>query len=172
MTEKYQLKDISKAARICITCIALADQDSKSTSSAMATTDSSVQLVEKEIELSSQQLNYIHKNHHHNEISHSIQQIIHACSTVLDEYAVFGVIRCKRSINDCEGAQEAVGDIGRRYEMGEGEERKEGAVGSSLRNDKSYQTTGGGDEVAAVQEAKDDEEEEARKKLLRKSGSA
>ena len=126
MTEKHQLKDISKAARICITCIALADQDfkdaSSSTSSAI-TSDSSIQLVEKEIELSSQQLNYIRKNHHHNEISHSIQQIIHACSTVLNEYTVFGVIRCKSSINDCEGAQEAVIDIGRRYEMGEGEVR-------------------------------------------------
>eukprot|EP00956_Cyclotella_meneghiniana_P003016 scaffold3715_cov60-Cyclotella_meneghiniana.AAC.4 len=128
MTEKHHLKDISKAARICITCIALADQDCKdaitssTSSSAMATTDSLIQLIEKEIELSSQQLNYMQSNHH-NEVSHSIQQIIHACSTSMDEYAVFGVIRCKRSINDCEGAQEAVIDIGRRYEMEEGEVR-------------------------------------------------
>ena len=88
----------------------------------MATTDSSIQLIEKEIELSSQQLNYMQGNHH-NEVSHSMQQIIHACSTGMDEYTVFGVIRCKRSVNDCEGAQEAVIDIGRRYEMEEGEVR-------------------------------------------------
>eukprot|EP00956_Cyclotella_meneghiniana_P028366 scaffold65647_cov58-Cyclotella_meneghiniana.AAC.5 len=127
MTEKHQLKDISKAARICITCIALADQDSKdaitsSTSSAMATTDSLIQRIEKEMELSSQQLNYMQSNHH-SEVSHSIQRIIHACSTGMDEYTVFGVIRCKRSVNDCEGAQEAVIDIGRRYEVEEGEVR-------------------------------------------------
>ena len=73
--------------------------------------------------LSSQQLNYIRKNNHHNEISHSIRQIVHACYTVLDEYTVFGVTRCKRSIDDCEGAQEAVIDIGRRYEIEEGEVR-------------------------------------------------
>eukprot|EP00956_Cyclotella_meneghiniana_P012553 scaffold17853_cov65-Cyclotella_meneghiniana.AAC.5 len=36
---------------------------------------------------------------------------------------VFGVIRCKSSIDDCEGAQQAVSDIGRRYEMGEEEVR-------------------------------------------------
>eukprot|EP00956_Cyclotella_meneghiniana_P013282 scaffold19084_cov64-Cyclotella_meneghiniana.AAC.5 len=82
-----------------------------------------IQLAEKETELPSQQLNYI-QNHHH-DISHSIQQIIHACSTVLDEYTVFGVIRCKTSINDCEGAQDAVIDIGRRYEMEEGEVRSD-----------------------------------------------
>ena len=74
LTEKHHLKDISKAARICITCVALADQDSKDASSSSQPsqhkhTDSSIQLVEKEIELSSRQLNYIHKNHHHNEIS-------------------------------------------------------------------------------------------------------
>ena len=118
MTEKHSLKDISKATRICITCIALSDGNNSNGTSSDITMDS-IQSIEKEIELSSQQLDYIRKNY--SELSRGVREIVHACSVVADEYTVFGVVRCKSSIANCEGAREAVVDIGKRFDMEERE---------------------------------------------------
>lgn len=109
MTRKHQLKDISKAMRICITCHAVGDVNSGDTAAVMPMEN----LQEREIELSSLQIDYIQRNY--SDVSTAVTCIVDACANA-DEYTVFGVVRCKSSIVKCKGAQDAVIDIGKRYE--------------------------------------------------------
>ena len=48
------------------------------------------------------------------------QKVVNACMKI-DEYTVFGVIRCKSSVAKCEGAQEAVENIQKQFGMEKGE---------------------------------------------------
>jgi hypothetical protein len=43
------------------------------------------------------------------------QQVVSACMSI-DEYTVFGIIRCKSSVAKCEGAQEAVENIQQQFD--------------------------------------------------------
>lgn len=116
MTSRYRLKGISKAIRICITCVAVGDAKAVAITSAAATQ-------EREVELSSQQCRYIRGNF--NSVSEALQQIIASCK-MADEYTVFCVVRCKSSLVKCEGARNAILDIGELYN-----EADEDIVGSS-----------------------------------------
>jgi len=43
------------------------------------------------------------------------QQVVSTCMSI-DEYTVFGIIRCKSSVAKCEGAQEAVENIQQQFD--------------------------------------------------------
>ena len=107
MTEKHNLSSISKAVRICITCVAVGDVSIQD-----ATMDATSEGQEKSVELTPEQISYVQRNDKNT--SQFIQQIINACASA-EEYTVFGIIRCKTSIAECEGAIEAVKDVGGRY---------------------------------------------------------
>ncbi|KAL3781295.1 hypothetical protein HJC23_006519 [Cyclotella cryptica] len=113
MTDKHKLKGISKALRICITCVAVGDV--AFTQDAQSTVADTRNCQEKTVELATEQLNWIERNLTESiSISFAIREIVKACAST-DEYTVFGIVRCKKSISDCEGASNAVRDLIQRY---------------------------------------------------------
>ncbi|KAL7483914.1 hypothetical protein ACHAW6_009563 [Cyclotella cf. meneghiniana] len=113
MTDKHKLKGISKALRICITCVAMGDVAFVQDTTSAAGDGRMCQ--EKSVELAFEQLNWIERNRNQStSISVVIREIVKVCAST-DEYTVFGIVRCKKSITDCEGASNAVRDMGQRY---------------------------------------------------------
>lgn len=83
----------------------------------------------KELELSDEQLAWIEgqkkkqgsSSDNNDDITLSIeQQVVSTCMSI-DEYTVFGIIRCKSSVAKCEGAQEAVENIQQQFDKKKGE---------------------------------------------------
>ena len=109
MTSEHNLKNVSKALRICITCVAMGDVKVGLHHKKISESN----CIQREIQLSSQQLQYIQTNFIG--ASEAIQRITLGCSNT-DEYTVFGVVRCKSTITKCRGALDAVLDIGNRYD--------------------------------------------------------
>ena len=116
MTSDHKLSDISKAIRCCVTCVALGDAqmtingDGDSKSAAVTTTNAAV--VEKDVQLSKEQFQWLKNSQQSQSMSQTLQNVVQACmATTTSEYTVFGIIRCKSSIAKCNGAQEAVQNI-------------------------------------------------------------
>ena len=114
MATKHKLSSISKAMRCCINCVAL-EEKSHSPVSKQSTDSHEEESISKQIELSKEQIAWI-ETKQQNGISESevVQRVVQACME-LDEYTVFGIIRCKSSVAKCEGAQEAMKNIGQKY---------------------------------------------------------
>ena len=114
MATKHELSSISKAIRCCINCFAL-EEKSQSLIAKQSTDCHDEESVSKQIELSKEQIAWI-ETKQQNGISASevVQRVEQACME-LDEYTVFGIIRCKSSVAKCEGAQEAMKNIGQKY---------------------------------------------------------
>eukprot|EP00536_Pseudo-nitzschia_multiseries_P009042 jgi/Psemu1/306254/fgenesh1_kg.244_\ len=69
------------------------------------------------IELASQQIDWVDSVASKKEGSSQseiIRSVLNACMDA-DEEVVFGVVRCKRKVTACEGAQDAVDLLGERY---------------------------------------------------------
>ena len=130
MASKHKLSSVSKAIRCCVNCVALGDANDAPASSGAI--DSSIDSknddddVTKQVELSDEQIFWLETKR----IDHDQQKVegfnffskeIIAPCMAMDEYVVFGVIRCKSSIAKCEGAQEAICNIGQQYNQKEGE---------------------------------------------------
>lgn len=112
MASEYKLSNVSKAIRCCVTCIALGD--AQLAASAEVLGDLGQNSVEKNINLSPEQLQWIEaekKSHGVLSSSRFLQLIVGTCMTEVTEYIVFGVIRCKSTIAKCDGAQEALRNI-------------------------------------------------------------
>lgn len=113
MTSKHNLRSVSKALRICITCVAMGD-----VKAGLHNAIPESNFMQRQIQLSPQQLQYIRTNY--SNTSQAIQLVVSGCS-VADEYTVFGVVRCKSSITKCEGASDAILDIAQRYDKNAGD---------------------------------------------------
>lgn len=111
MTHKHKLKDVSKAIRICITCAAVGDALVPDTDGHITQSN---EMEENNVQLSLEQLNYIQNRY--DDLSEGIRNAIDACRST-DEYTVFGVVRCKSTLTKCDGAQDAVADIGKRFDL-------------------------------------------------------
>ncbi len=80
-------------------------------------------IITKDVELSSEQLAWMEgqKQQRDTDVkdnnSLSIEQHVVSACMKLDEYTVFGIIRCKSSVAKCEGAQEAVENIQQQFSM-------------------------------------------------------
>lgn len=98
----------------CINCVALGDAEiNTAASSGGCSGCNNNNVITKEVELSQEQLSWI--NGQTVDGKGSIEQdIINACMTI-DEYTVFGIIRCKSSVAKCEGAQEAMENIQQQF---------------------------------------------------------
>mmetsp|Transcript_14159 Transcript_14159/g.23256 ORF Transcript_14159/g.23256 Transcript_14159/m.23256 type:complete len:158 (-) Transcript_14159:135-608(-) len=117
MTSKYKLSGTSKAMRCCINCVALGDAQMQS-DGCCGCNDT----ITKDLELSTEQLAWIEgQKHQCDESTLSIEQKVVSACMKLDEYTVFGIIRCKSSVAKCEGAQEAVENIQQQFSMKKGE---------------------------------------------------
>ena len=136
MSVKHKLSSSSKALRCCITCVALGDVDATATSTSTtsaphssleedrspedqcAKNDHGDEIVERDVELSEEQLAWLRQTtlqtSRRASLSESARRVIEACMDA-EEYTVFGVIRCKSTIAKCEGAQEAVRNIQEKY---------------------------------------------------------
>ena len=103
------LSSRSKAVRCCVNCVALDDVKMAITN----TTSSNCQSLD--LELGSEQIDWLNKNTSEDcSQSKVIQSVVEACMKA-DENVVFGVIRCKLKVAECEGAQEAVDLISKRH---------------------------------------------------------
>jgi len=114
MTTKHKLSSISKAIRCCINCVA-PEGKSLSPISKQSTDSHDEENISKQIELSKEQIAWIEtKQQDSISASEVVQRVVQSCME-LDEYTVFGIIRCKSSMAKCEGAQEAMKNIGKKY---------------------------------------------------------
>ena len=114
MATKHKLSSISKAIRCCINCVALEDK-LQSLISKQSTDSHDEEGVPKQVELSKEQIAWIEiKQQDGIGASEVVQRVVRVCME-LDEYTVFGIIRCKSSVAKCEGAQEAMKNIGIKY---------------------------------------------------------
>jgi hypothetical protein len=68
----------------------------------------------KNVELSSEQLSWIDQQDTGTSSLDTVQRVINVCMN-MDEYTVFGIVRCKSTIAQCEGAQEALANIQDKY---------------------------------------------------------
>jgi len=120
MATKHKLSSISKAIRCCINCVAL-EGKSQSLISKQSTDSHDEEKASKQVELSKEQIAWIEtKQQDGISASEVVQRVVQACME-LDEYTVFGIIRCKSSVAKCEGAQEAMKNIGQKYGKKEAE---------------------------------------------------
>ena len=113
MATKHKLSSISKAIRCCINYFAL---EKELTSISKQCSDSNnEEILSKQVELSKEQIAWIEtKQQDSISASEVVQRVVQSCME-LDEYTVFGIIRCKSSVAKCEGAQEAMKNIGQKY---------------------------------------------------------
>jgi len=114
MAESHELPDISKAARCCINCAALGDVSPESFG---AIHDDMEEMIELDIDLGEEQIAWLMgkaSGEDKEEISNALIHVITA-SMSADEQTVFGVVRCKLKINECEGAQEAVNRVEEKF---------------------------------------------------------
>ena len=102
----------------CINCVALGDAQMMQSDGCCGCNDT----ITKEVELSTEQLAWIEgQKHQPDESTLSIEQKVVSACMKLDEYTVFGIIRCKSSVAKCEGAQEALENIQQQFSMKKGE---------------------------------------------------
>ena len=114
MATKHKLSSISKAIRCCINCVAL-EEKSHSPISKQSIDSHDEEILSKQVELSKEQIAWIEtKQQDSISASEVVQRVVQSCME-LDEYTVFGIIRCKSSVAKCEGAQEAMKNVGIKY---------------------------------------------------------
>eukprot|EP00578_Thalassiosira_sp_NH16_P029193 CAMPEP_0181104430 /NCGR_PEP_ID=MMETSP1071-20121207/15424_1 /TAXON_ID=35127 /ORGANISM="Thalassiosira sp., Strain NH16" /LENGTH=338 /DNA_ID=CAMNT_0023187629 /DNA_START=111 /DNA_END=1127 /DNA_ORIENTATION=- len=133
MATKHELPDASKALRCCINCLALGDasadddhdddgdNDGSSTTNNGANED--LKGVPRDVKLSKDQLAWLEtkrneSNGHDGAAAEG--RMVQSCMA-MDEYTVFGIVRCKSSIAKCEGVQQAIRNIGGRHGLVEDE---------------------------------------------------
>lgn len=122
MSSKHGLSSSSKAARCCVNCVALGDAVPVASADANADGCSNCDergdaLAASEIELSEEQAAWLAHNSTGSDSFFS-ERVIGTCMAI-DEYTVFGVIRCKSSVAKCEGAQGAIAKIGETFDKKE-----------------------------------------------------
>ena len=130
MAREHSLPTQSKAARCCVNCAALTtmDLDDDVDEGGDGSSDSGgggggTQTMQSvDIELAAEQVDWLENRAGasandvagREKISVIMQRILHACRNAEKE-EVFGVIRCKSKIATCEGAQDAVGILEKKY---------------------------------------------------------
>ncbi|KAL7553307.1 hypothetical protein ACHAWF_016583 [Thalassiosira exigua] len=107
MATKHKLSSSSKALRCCVNCIALGDADLGERGA--ASESGNAERATKSVELSKEQFVWLEskRKEHGQGVA---QTMLQSCMSV-EECTVFGVIRCKKSIAQCDGAQSAVKNI-------------------------------------------------------------
>jgi len=113
--KSQSLPSQSKAVRCCINCVALDDVDMRVESNDAASADpSSNNYQALNIELATEQIEWVDsvcsKSDEGSSQSEVVRSVIQACMTA-EAGVVFGVVRCKRKVTACEGAQNAVASL-------------------------------------------------------------
>mmetsp|Transcript_28153 Transcript_28153/g.51973 ORF Transcript_28153/g.51973 Transcript_28153/m.51973 type:complete len:166 (-) Transcript_28153:373-870(-) len=119
MSTKHKLPSMSKAVRCCINCVAsrgdIAKDEAIISSGQSTNNDDEGATVEKFVELSTEQLVWMK-----NKQKDALRVVVQSCME-MEEYTVFGIIRCKTSIAACGGAQDAVRNIGEIFGKNDGD---------------------------------------------------
>ena len=114
--KSQSLSSSSKAARCCINCVALGDVDTiEENSSASTTQEFDYRAIN--IELATEQIKWVDSVCAKSEGSSQskvVRSVIKACMNA-EKDVVFGVVRCKSKVTTCEGAQNAVDLLTKRY---------------------------------------------------------
>mmetsp|Transcript_5737 Transcript_5737/g.14341 ORF Transcript_5737/g.14341 Transcript_5737/m.14341 type:complete len:158 (+) Transcript_5737:79-552(+) len=116
----HSLSSQSKAVRCCVNCVAIGDVDmvggDDETNSVFDTSPSKSRSLK--VELAPQQMEWINSicNKNSGSLSQSqvVGSVINACMNA-EEDVVFGVVRCKMKVSECEGSQEAIDLLSQRY---------------------------------------------------------
>ena len=122
MASMHKLSSASKAARCCINCVALGDAVEAPPASPAAAGDRSASggaedaAVVGEVELSTDQAAWLESERLGEGGGDDFfsKRVIATCMA-MEEYSVFGIIRCKTALAQCEGAKDAVKNIGDHY---------------------------------------------------------
>lgn len=125
MVSKHKLPSTSKAIRCCVNCVALGDaaaaNDATNDDNDNGWDGSATTIETREVQLSGEQLAWletrrgVRMRREGNDGEGLLERKLVASCMAQDEYTVFGIVRCKTSIAKCEGAKEAVKNIGERY---------------------------------------------------------
>ena len=130
MAEKHKLSSPSKALRCCVNCVAAAADDNEPWIGSFEQENSFTYILSDDerqegpvFELAKQQVDWIDGirsvQAYPDQFIHRalfLLRIIKHCQN-LDEYTVFGISRCKTSISECEGAQNAAKNSAWQYGM-------------------------------------------------------
>ena len=129
MAREHSLPTQSKAARCCVNCAALTTMDldyvgegGEGSSGSGGGGGDTQTMQSVDIELATEQVEWLENRAGASandaagraRISAVVQRILHACRNAEKE-EVFGVIRCKSKVVICEGAQDAVGVLEKKY---------------------------------------------------------
>mmetsp|Transcript_2753 Transcript_2753/g.4097 ORF Transcript_2753/g.4097 Transcript_2753/m.4097 type:complete len:146 (-) Transcript_2753:1660-2097(-) len=110
MVKAHSLPDRSKAIRCCINCVAMIGVDF---SRGHMRIDNVVEKVT--VELAKEQMEWMQRNSESDASqSNTVVGVIQACQK-MEEQTVFGVVRCKKKINECANAKVAVKRIEVKY---------------------------------------------------------
>ncbi|KAL7544136.1 hypothetical protein ACHAWF_007523 [Thalassiosira exigua] len=134
MAKKHNLSSPSKAVRICVNCVATDYANHLPWIGSFEHEQSMTFVLSEEqrkegpaFELAQQQVEWIDSVRYagsypdvHLHRALFLCKIIEQCMD-MDEYTVFGIIRCKSAISKCKGAQEAVQKVAEQFSKGAGE---------------------------------------------------
>lgn len=110
MVKAHSLPDRSKAIRCCINCVAMENMEFMEIQR-----KNFHQVEEIKVELAKQQIEWIERNSGSDKsITIAVAGVIQACQS-REEQDVFGIVRCKKKINECKDAQVAVKRIEQKY---------------------------------------------------------
>ena len=121
MAREHSLPTRSKAARCCVNCAALTTMDLDDVDAEVGD-GLKMQMKSVDIELATEQVVWLENRAGASaddavgraKISAVLQRILHACRNAEPE-EVFGVIRCKSKVATCEGVQDAVSVLEKKY---------------------------------------------------------
>jgi len=121
MAREHSLPTRSKAARCCVNCAALTTMDLDDVDAEVGD-GLKMQMKSVDIELATEQVVWLENRAGASatdaagraKISAVLQRILQACRNAETE-EVFGVIRCKSKVATCEGAQDAVSVLEKKY---------------------------------------------------------
>ena len=122
MAREHSLPDKSKAARCCVNCAALTKMNLDGDEGGDCGDAHEANMLNVDIELATEQVEWLENragasandSDGREKISVVMQRILCSCQRA-DKDEVFGVIRCKSKVAVCEGAQDAVGVLEKKY---------------------------------------------------------
>jgi hypothetical protein len=120
MASRHKLSSPSKAIRCCVNCVALDAEDvlpAGSKADGDSCSSDSQEYISREVDLSEEQAAWLRArdNEGGDDLNLFFSKRVVAPCMAMEEYAVFGIIRCKKKVAECSGAQEAVKNIAEKF---------------------------------------------------------
>lgn len=119
MASKHKLSSPSKAVRCCVNCVALGDAEDVLPAGSKADggccSSDSQEYISREVDLSEEQVAWLRARDNEGGDDLFFSKRVVAPCMAMEEYAAFAIIRCKKKVAECSGAQEAVKNIAEEF---------------------------------------------------------